>query len=260
MARIKQMLNEGKVVRVFGFGQLLSPKLIEILGEHGEFDALWLDFEHAGLTMKDIELATMAARSYGMDHFVRLPATDYATVMRPLEAGAGGVMISMVNSPAEVERAVRWAKFWPRGERGVNGGNRDGRYGLTPLAEYTAQANANTFLGIQIETAGALASIAEIAAIPDVDLLFVGPSDLSQVMGVTGDFENPKCLAAIESIAKASADAKKPWGVFSRGPEYAARMRSWGCQLFVLGADIHAMHAGIRFVKERYAPFFPRPS
>ncbi len=83
MPRIKQMLSEGKVVRAFGLGQLFSPKLIEILGEHGEFDALWLDFEHAGLTMKEIELATMAARGYGMDHFVRLPATDYATVMRP---------------------------------------------------------------------------------------------------------------------------------------------------------------------------------
>ena len=106
--------------------------------------------------MKDIELATMAARSYGMDHFVRLPATDYADVMRPLEAGAGGVMISMVRSPAEVEQAVRWAKFWPRGERGLNGGNRDGRFGLIPLAEYTARANAETFIGVQIETAGAL--------------------------------------------------------------------------------------------------------
>ena len=146
------------MVRVFGLGQLLSPKLIEILGEHGGFDALWLDFEHAGLTMKEIELATMAARGYGMDHFVRLPATDYATVMRPLEAGAGGMMFSMVRSPAEAEQAVRWAKFWPRGERGLNGGNRDGRFGLTPLAEYTAQANAETFIGVQIETAGALAS------------------------------------------------------------------------------------------------------
>ena len=93
-----------------------------------------------------------------MDHFVRLAATDYASVMRPLEAGAGGLMISMVRGPAEVEQAVRWAKFWPRGERGLNGGNVDGRFGLMPLAEYTARANAETFLGIQIETAGALES------------------------------------------------------------------------------------------------------
>jgi 4-hydroxy-2-oxoheptanedioate aldolase len=257
MPRIKQLLREGKVVRCFGFGQLLTPKLVAILGEHGDFDALWIDSEHAGLSMKDVELATMAARVYGMDHFVRLPATDYASVMRPLEAGAGGLMISMVKSPAEVEQAVRWAKFWPRGERGLNGGNCDGRFGLTPLAEYTATANADTFIGIQIETSGALESVSEIAAIPDVDLIFVGPSDLSQILGVTGDFENPKCLEAIKSIGDAARAAGKPWGIFSRGPEYAARMRSWGCQLFVLGADIHAMHAGIRSVKERYAAFFP---
>jgi 4-hydroxy-2-oxoheptanedioate aldolase len=256
MPRIKQLLREGKVVRCFGFGQLLAPKLVSILGEHGDFDALWIDAEHGGLTMKEIELAVMAARGYGMDHFVRLAATDYASVMRPLEAGAGGLMISMVRSPSEVEQAVRWAKFWPRGERGLNGGNVDGRFGLMPLAEYTARANAETFLGIQIETAGALESVAEIASIPDVDLIFVGPSDLSQVLGVTGEFENPKCLNAIESIAQAAQRAGKPWGIFSRGPEYAARMRNWGCQLFVLGADIHAMHAGIRSVKERYAAFF----
>jgi 2-dehydro-3-deoxyglucarate aldolase/4-hydroxy-2-oxoheptanedioate aldolase len=259
MPRIKAMLAAGTVIRVFGSGQLLSPKLIEILGEHGDFDAIWLDLEHGGLTMKDIELATMAARSYGLDHFVRLPATDYAAVMRPLEAGAGGLMISMVRSAAEVEQAVRWAKFWPRGERGLNGGNRDGRFGLVPLAEYTARANAETFVGVQIETAGALEAVAEIAAVPDVDLLFVGPSDLSQVLGVTGDFENPRCLQAIESIAHACQQAHKPWGVVARGPEYATRMRGWGCQLFVLAADIHVVHAGIRDVKNRYGAFFGRP-
>jgi 2-dehydro-3-deoxyglucarate aldolase/4-hydroxy-2-oxoheptanedioate aldolase len=256
MPRIKQLLAEGQVVRMFGAGQLLSPKLIEIVGEHGEFDALWLDAEHAGITMKEIEWATMAARAYGMDHFVRLPATDYASIMRPLEAGAGGVMVSMVRSPADAEQAVRWAKFWPRGERGMNGGNRDGRFGLTPISEYAPRANADTFVGVQIETAGAIAGVAEIAAIPDIDLLFVGPADISQVMGVPGDFENPKCLNTIETIARACHDAGKPWGIVPRGPEYAARMREWGCRMFVLGFDIHAVHAGIRAAKQRYGAFF----
>jgi 2-keto-3-deoxy-L-rhamnonate aldolase RhmA len=259
MPRIKQLLAGGKVVRVFGAGQLLSPKLIEIVGEHSEFDALWLDAEHAGIGMKDVELATMAARAYNMDHFVRLPATDYSAVMRPLEAGANGLMVSMVRSAEDAERAVRWAKFWPRGERGLNGGNRDGRFGLTPAAEYTAAANASTFIGIQIETASALEAAAEIAAVPDVDLLFVGPADLSQVLGVPGDFENPRCLEAIERIARTCADAKKPWGIVPRGSDYATRMRAWGCQMFVFGLDIHVVHAGIRAAKDRYAPFFTGP-
>jgi 2-dehydro-3-deoxyglucarate aldolase/4-hydroxy-2-oxoheptanedioate aldolase len=169
-------------------------------------------------------------------------------------------MISMVRSAADATQAVRWAKFWPRGERGLNGGNRDGRFGLTPLGQYVSQVNDSTFLGIQIETAGALADAAAIAAIPDVDLLFVGPSDLSQILGVPGDFENPRCLDAIETLARTCAEAKKPWGVFSRGPEYAARMRDWGCRLFVLAADIHMFHTGIRTAKERYSAFFPRPA
>jgi 2-dehydro-3-deoxyglucarate aldolase/4-hydroxy-2-oxoheptanedioate aldolase len=256
MPRIKQLLADGQMVRLFGVGQLFSPKLIEIVGEHGGFDGLWIDIEHAGLTMKEIEWATLAARAYGLDHFVRLPATDYASIMRPLEAGASGIMVSMVRGPEEADQAVRWAKFWPRGERGLNGGNRDGRFGLTPLADYTARSNEGLFVGIQIETASAIASVAEIAAVPDVDLIFVGPADLSQVLGVPGDFENPRCLAAIESIATACRSAGKPWGIVPRGPEYAARMLDWGCRMFVLGFDHHSVHAGIRATKERYASFF----
>jgi 2-dehydro-3-deoxyglucarate aldolase/4-hydroxy-2-oxoheptanedioate aldolase len=256
MPRIKELLAEGKTVRLFGVGQLASPKLIEIVGEHGGFDGLWLDAEHAGMTMKEIELATLAAKSYGMDHFVRLPATDYASLMRVLEAGAGGVMVSMVRSPDDAEQAVRWTKFAPRGERGLNGGNRDGRFGLTPLADYTAQANAQTFVGIQIETAAAIASAAQIAAIPDVDLLFIGPADLSQVLGVPGDFENPRCLETIERIARVCAEVGKPWGIVARGADYAARMAAWGCRMFVLALDIHVVHAGIRVAKERYAAIF----
>lgn len=256
MGLIKDKLARGEVVRLFGVGQLFSPKLIEIVGEHGGFDGLWMDLEHAGLTMKDIELGTMAARAYGIDHFVRMPATDYASIMRVLEAGAGGVMVSMVQSAAEAEQAVRWAKFWPRGERGLNGANRDGQFSLMPIGDYVAKANASTFVGIQIETASAMAEVEAIAAVPDVDLLFVGPADISQVLGVPGDFENPRCLEAIKRIADACARANKPWGIVPRGPEYAARAASWGCTMFVLGFDHHVVHAGVRATKERYAQFF----
>ena len=257
MARMKQLLADGRFVRMFGIGQLFNPKLIEIVAEHGGFDALWLDAEHGGLDMKDIELATMAARAYGLDHFVRMPANDYASIMRVLEAGAGGVMASMVRSPEEAEQVVRWAKFYPRGERGLNGGNRDGRFGLTPLPEYVAKANAETFVGIQIETQGAIDSVAELAAIPDVDLLFVGPADISQVLGIPGDFENPRCLDAIAGIARACADAGKPWGIGPQGADYAQRMIGWGCQMFVLGFDLHMVHDGVRALKGRYPTFFP---
>ncbi len=252
MPRIKEKLASGEIVRLFGVGQIYSPKLIEIVGHHGGFDGLWIDAEHAGLSMSEIALATLAANASGLDHFVRMPATDYAVVMRTLEAGSNGLMISMVQGPEDVERAVRWAKFWPRGERGMNGGNRDGGFGLEPLADYVARVNKETFFGVQIETARAIASVAEIAAVPDVDLLFVGPADISQVLGVPGDFENPRCLETIEGIAQACQAAGKPWGIVPRGPEYAQRMADWGCRMFVIGFDHQALHTGIRASKERY--------
>ena len=100
-ARLKEKLRRGELVRVFALGQLCHPKVVEMVGLHGGFDAVWLDQEHAGLTIEQIENAARAARGCGLDSFVRLTATDYATVMRPLEAGAGGVMAAQVRSARE---------------------------------------------------------------------------------------------------------------------------------------------------------------
>src|SRR5205823_14397535 len=94
--RLKELLAQGQLVRVFGIGQLCHPKLVEIIGLHGGYDAVWLDQEHAGLSLEQIEHSCRAARAAGIDSFVRLAPTDYATVMRPLEAGAGGIMAAQV--------------------------------------------------------------------------------------------------------------------------------------------------------------------
>src|SRR5262249_58991088 len=155
-ARLKELLAQNKLTRVFGLGQLCHPKLVEIIGFQGGYDAVWLDQEHAGISIAQIEEATRAARSVGLDSFVRLAPTDYARVMRPLEAGAGGIMAAQVRSARQAEEVVRWAKFHPRGERGVNGGGCDGGYGSVPFPEYIRRANAATFIAIQIEHIGAL--------------------------------------------------------------------------------------------------------
>src|SRR5262245_52074280 len=127
--RLKELLAQGKLIRVFALGQLCHPKMVEMVGFFGSFDAVWLDQEHGGLTMEQVENCARAARATGLDSFVRLAATDYATVMRPLEAGAGGVMAAQVRNAKQTEDVVRWSKFHPRGLRGVNSTGVDGRYG-----------------------------------------------------------------------------------------------------------------------------------
>src|SRR5271154_2838768 len=149
--RLKEALARGQLVKVFGLGQFCHPKLVELIGLAGGYDAVWLDQEHVGLSTEQIEQAALAARATGMDSFVRLTATDYATVMRPLEAGAGGVMAAQVRSAREAADVVRWAKFHPHGLRGVNGTGVDGRYGTMKMLDYLAKSNADTFVAIQIE-------------------------------------------------------------------------------------------------------------
>src|SRR5499426_1641185 len=150
-SHLKKALAEGKLTRVYCVGQLCAPKFVEIIGLQGGYDAVWLDQEHAGLSIEQIEDACRAARGVGLDTFVRLAATDYATVMRPLEAGAGGVMAAQVKSAKEAADVVRWAKFHPQGLRGINGSGVDGRYGTIPLPEYLQKANDEIFVAIQIE-------------------------------------------------------------------------------------------------------------
>src|SRR5436190_10910841 len=145
-ARLKALLAQDKIVRVFAVGQLCHPKIVEIVGLQGGFDAVWLDQEHVGLSLAQLEEAARAARASGLDSFVRLAPTDYATVMRPLEAGAGGIMAAQVRSARQAEEIVRWAKFQPRGCRGINASGVDARFGALALGDYLRSANAETFV------------------------------------------------------------------------------------------------------------------
>lgn len=252
-ARLKELLAQGKLVRVFGAGQLCHPKIIEIVGFHGGYDAVWLDQEHAGISIAQIEEAARAARGVGLDSFLRLAPTDYATVMRPLEAGAGGVMAAQIKSARQAEEVVRWAKFHPQGLRGVNGGGVDGRYGTLPPAEYFRRANAETFIAIQIEHIEAVEEVEKIAAIPNVDVLFIGPADLGQSMGLTGEWDHPRLWQAFERVAKAAKAHGIHWAILPRNLAYAQRCLALGCRMLSVGLDVWAVQRGLQAFHQEFA-------
>lgn len=245
-AILKERLKQGKLVRVFGIGQLCHPKFVEIVGMHGGFDAVWLDQEHAGISIAQIEEGARAARGVGLDSFVRMAATDYATVMRALEAGAGGIMAAQVRSAREAEDVVRWAKFYPQGLRGVNGTGVDGRYGTVPMADYMRRANADTFIAIQIEHASAVEEVEKIAALKEVDVLFIGPADLGQSMGIVGDWNHPQLWQAFERVARAARANGIHWAILPPNLAYARRCLDLGCRMLSLGLDTWTVQRGLR--------------
>jgi 2-dehydro-3-deoxyglucarate aldolase/4-hydroxy-2-oxoheptanedioate aldolase len=251
---IRQRLAAGQIVRTMHFTEFISPKLIEMVGilAGKSLHGIWIDQEHAGIAHSDLELMLIACRAAGLDAFARVPLTDYAAIMRPLEAGCSGVMIAQVRSMEEVRRGVAWAKYPPAGIRGVFGGNIEARFGQVGLATHVANANRDRWVAIQIETPEAAEVVDQIAALEGVDMLFVGPADLSVTLGVPGQFLHPKCVDVLERTAAACKKHGKPWGTLSREVEHANKCRSLGCQLFSIFGDLDCVALGLKAIEQKF--------
>jgi 2-dehydro-3-deoxyglucarate aldolase/4-hydroxy-2-oxoheptanedioate aldolase len=253
MSTIIQRLRDGQLVRVMHFAGLASPKLVEVAGILGDFHGLWIDQEHSAVPHAQLELMLMACRAVGLDAFARVPPTDYTTIMRPMEAGCSGVMIAQVRALAEVKQAVAWAKYPPRGVRGMFGSTIEAGYGSVEMRQHAENANRERWVAIQIETPEAVEIVDQIAASDGVDHLFVGPADLSVTLGVPGEFMHRKCIAALEQVAAASKKHGKSWGILSKDPEHVRICRELGCQLFSIFGDVECFRAGLKALEERFA-------
>lgn len=252
MSTIIDRLRAGQLVRVMHFTGLSSPKLVEVAGILGNFHGLWIDQEHSAVPHAQLELMLMACRAVGLDAFARVAPTDYATIMRPMEAGCSGVMIAQLRTLDEVREAVSWTKYPPHGVRGMFGGTFEASYGAVPMREHAERANRDRWVAIQIETAEAVDDIERIAALDGVDHLFVGPADLSVNLGVPGEFLHAKCVAALEKVSKAAKKSGKSWGILSQDPEHVRVCRELGCQLFSIFGDVSCFRAGLKALEDKF--------
>jgi 2-dehydro-3-deoxyglucarate aldolase/4-hydroxy-2-oxoheptanedioate aldolase len=251
--KIKQLLDAGQIVRTMHMGQLPSPKLIEVAAVLGGVDGVWIDQEHCDISTAQLEILLVACRAAKMDAFARVAPTDYATLMRPMEAGCSGVMVAQIRALDQVHQSVKWANYPPIGERGIYRGNSEGAWGTVDLATHVTQANRDRWLSVQIETTEAVEIVDQIAAVEGVDWLFVGPADLSVTLGVPGQFDHPDFLAALRRVSAACQAAGKPWGTLCRSVPYAAQSRELGCQLFTIYGDLDSFAAGLASRRDLFA-------
>ena len=201
--RFKELLATDTVIPLFAVARLPHPLVIEMFGLAGGFKGFWIDQEHAGVTVEQIRDLAIAGRANEFDCFVRQPPVGYWQVTQNLEAGGNGVMAVQIYSVEQAREFVSWAKFAPEGTRGMNTGGRDSDFTHTLAAQFGQESNLNNFVAIQIETLGALEQADEIAAIQGVDVLFIGPVDLSLALGVVGQFHHKKLWDAIARVAEA---------------------------------------------------------
>lgn len=198
------------------------------------WDFLVFDGEHGSITPGDVADLARACEVRGVTPMVRVPTTERSVVLRCLDGGAGGLHFPWVNDADEARRAVSYAKYGPLGTRGL-AGNRSTDWSVAPQA--TANANDNTLVVIQVETREAVQDIEQICAVEGVDVVFVGPSDLSQSLGVPGDFGHPLLVGAMEEAADAVHAAQKVFGLYAGTPQGAERGIELGARYVATGVE-----------------------
>jgi 2-dehydro-3-deoxyglucarate aldolase/4-hydroxy-2-oxoheptanedioate aldolase len=238
---LRARVREGAAT-VGTFLNLGSAVTAEICAMAG-YDWVLIDLEHGSGTAADLLGQLQAVSGTGATPIVRVELPARTPVSRSLDPGAGGIMFPRIDSEAEAREAVRYMHFPPDGVRGVAAANRMGRFGRVPIAELGRLDD--DLLGIvQIETLGALRELTAIAAIDGVDVLFVGPADLSYALGVPGRLDDPRYREALASVVAATARNDCAAGILVRDVGDAERHLELGFRFIGIGSDSALVMSG----------------
>lgn len=197
--KVKAALKQGQLQLGCGFGQIRSVEVAKILAAAG-FHWTFIDGEHGNFGIETIFELCHASGLAGLSPIVRVADMQYSLVARALDCGADGVIFPRVESPELLEKAVSWTKFPPVGIRGMGLGAQHIEYERATIPQIIDHLNANTLVVLQIETRRAVEGREELLSIPGIDVVLVGPVDLSISLGVPGDFQHPKMIDAMEKI------------------------------------------------------------
>ncbi len=218
-----------------------SPIVAEAVGTAG-FDWGVLDMEHTPLDMMELVHLLQAVGNTKMVPVVRVPWNDSVTVKRVLDAGAQTLLFPFVQNAAEARSAVASTRYAPEGVRGMAGMSRASRFGTTP--DFLRTANKSIGVVVQLETPQAMALLEEIAAVPGVDALFVGPGDLSGAMGHVGDLTHPEVMAAMTDAAQRARAIGMPIGTVGGNPDVVTRYRAAGYDYLAVASDLGLLMRG----------------
>lgn len=239
---VKKLLREGKPA----IGATITVNCVEVAAQVATmgFDFLWLEMEHSPITLETVRNMILATRGLQAVPFARVPVNELWTAKRVLDAGALGVIFPFTSTPALARQAVAACKYPPAGKRGAGAKLATFRW---PAPEgYYDFADENVLVVTVIEEAQAVDQIDEIAATPGVDVLFIGPTDLSFSLGLRGEQKHPKFEQAIAKIVKAAQRHKKVLGRLVANPDEVKKFMDQGFLFFQASAELNLMASGAR--------------
>ncbi len=234
--KAKKKLLSGECI--FGtFANAISPEMIEMIGISG-FDFIVVDSEHSSSSPETNRILMMAGECRDITMLTRVPNKMDSTVLRDLDVGAQGLLVPQVNSREEAEHIVAAANYFPLGMRGVTlPRGADYGVGVTP-PQYFLHSNENLLIAVQCENVACIENLDEIASVPGVDVIFVGPFDLSQSLGIPGQLESDIIMDVAKKVLAATEKAGKHAGIFAMSPEQAKKYAAMGFRYIIVGSDL----------------------
>lgn len=241
MQNFRQKCTSGAAV-VGTFAAIPHPVAIEVAAASG-VDFLCIDWEHSQIARDRIEDLIRAADVHRVPAMVRVPGHAPESIAAVLDAGAAGVLVPRVSTAAQAAAMVQATRYPPAGARGVGPG-RAAAYGYR-IPDYLSEANDSLLLAIQVETAEGLANIGEIAAVEGVDLIFIGPGDLSVSIGAMGPAHAERLDAAIGTIAATALGAGRKVGIFRPSADDVGKWIKSGISFFIIASDTMFLGASL---------------
>jgi 4-hydroxy-2-oxoheptanedioate aldolase len=227
------------------FSSFNCPETLELAGIAG-WDFAVVDCEHAPTTSSSLPHLIRGAAAFGLPVIVRVATNAPELIQHALDAGAAGVQIPQISSLEAARQAVSASRFHPVGQRGFSPFVRAAAFSGLPLEEFMRRADQEVTLVLQIESQAGMAALDGIVDLPGIDVLFLGPYDLSQSLGVAGQTSHPKVIEAVRKICQVAGDRGIHVGVFTRYPEEAGRWLSLGVRYLCYSVDTLILLEGFR--------------
>ncbi|MHC4874150.1 MAG: HpcH/HpaI aldolase family protein [Planctomycetota bacterium] len=231
----KEKLNSKKAVCGI-FSKTNDPMIVEAVGRSG-FDFIILDNEHGPNSQRELLPLIMASELCGMSPVVRVGELSQIEIQRTLDLGIAAIQIPQINSKEDALKVIEFCKYYPLGQRGVCRYVRPADYSLKDKTEYFAEQNEVAVI-IHIEGKEGLESIDEIIEVDGLDVIFVGPYDLSQSLGIPGEVENPILLKEIKMISDKCKAKNKHVGIFTENVDSANKYIEMGVKYISYSVDV----------------------
>jgi 2-dehydro-3-deoxyglucarate aldolase/4-hydroxy-2-oxoheptanedioate aldolase len=225
---LKQALKKGRVQLGCSCFQLRSPDAVRALSAAG-LDWVFFDAEHGAFGLETLQDLMRVATSVGLCPIVRVADLEYALIARALDCGAQGVLLPRVESPELLQKAISWTRFPPMGTRGFGLGPPHLDYEAVSIADTIAHVNAQVLVVLQIETRIALERIDELLAVPNIDAVS---------LGIPGQFDDPRFVAAVETIRDRCDRAGIAPGMHMRSLELGRQWIGRGLRLLSCNSDL----------------------